>query len=323
MWVAAYRRWRVKEMWGVDDAALKEFGQGMVVPGPPSPRKVAKAASRVPGMEGESSVTASSPTRMIKAPNLARVVVPSVSLSRKRQRPSERERIVLKVPRKAATMAATTAAAGGAVDPLPRIIPLGPIPNTPEGVVHELVATRKQLEAAQEELARGRASEKSYEKAVADWKALATDLRQQVEAAAVRERSTAEGYQRALDRWRGTVDSLHQQVREHDDEVDRLGHALSQAMAQGQGAERDQLLIARLKRRVAREYPPFLDVARVLTYPRPRSEHPGPSSVVRARDLPVPRACGSMGCAAPTGGPIGDGRRREGQGLGGTPGGGS
>jgi chromosome segregation ATPase len=136
--------------------------------------------------------------------------------------------------------------------------------------MHELVATQKQLEAAQEELAWVRASEKSYEKAVADWKSLATDLRQQVEATAVRERSAAEGYQRAANGWKEAVDSLRQQVRERDDEVGRLRHALSQAAKQGQGSEKSQLVIARLKRRIAREYLPFLDVTGVLTCPRPR-----------------------------------------------------
>jgi hypothetical protein len=256
-------------MWDVGDEELEKFGEGMAIPGPPSPRKADQATSRASGVEvGPSGVgaAASGPARTIKAPSLARVVIPSATSPRKRPRPPERERLVLKVPRKAATTAATE----GAVDPLPRIIPLDPLPNTPEGVIQELLATRKQLEAAQEELARVRASENSYKKAVAEWKALTTDLRQQVEAAAVRERSAAEGYQRAANGWKEAVDSLRQQVRERDDEVGRLRHALSQAAEQGQGSEKGQLVIARLKRRIAREYLPFLDVAGVLTCPRPR-----------------------------------------------------
>ncbi len=231
----------------------------MAIPGPPSPRKAGQATSRASGVEVESSgagAAASNSPRTIKAPNFARVVVPSVSPSRKRQRPTERERLVLKVPRKAATTttATTSAATGGAVDPPPRIIPLNPIPSTPEGVVQELIATQNQLEAAREELARVRASEKSYEKAVAEWKALATDLRRQVDVA-------AEKYQRASDGWSKALQSLHREVRERDDEVVRLRHSLAQAAAQGQGSERDQLLIAQLKRRVTREYLLSLGVA--------------------------------------------------------------
>ncbi len=257
-WVAAYRRWRVKEMWGVDDAALEEFGQGMVVPGPPSPRKAAGTTSRVPGVEGESSgvdAAASGSPRTIKAPNMARVVIPGAASPRKRPRPSERERLVLKVPRKAAKAAAT----GEAVDPPPRIIPLGPIPNTPEGVVHELAATQKQLEAAQEDLARVRASEKSYEKAVAEWKALATDLRQQVEAAAARERSAAEGVRDTREQWQaaeGEAAQLRSQVVEMREEAQRLRQALSAVVAQGgRGALEGK--VAQLERRVAREYSPL------------------------------------------------------------------
>jgi chromosome segregation ATPase len=103
------------------------------------------------------------------------------------------------------------------------------------------------LEAAREELARVRASEQSYAKAVAEWKVLATDLRRQLDQA-------AEVKQRESEGWNAAFQDLRRRLSQREDEIGRLGHSLAQATAQGQGSERDQLLIAQLKRRVTREY---------------------------------------------------------------------
>lgn len=101
-WVVEYRRWRLQQLWEVDDAALDRLELAATTVGLASPRKTPKASPRVaPAGAGTSQASNSLPTTTSATFSGAS---PSKGPGQvKRKRPVTSERVTLKIPKRTAT----------------------------------------------------------------------------------------------------------------------------------------------------------------------------------------------------------------------------
>jgi hypothetical protein len=273
-WVADYRRWRIKQVWEVDDEGLDRLELAATVAGSASSRKVDKVAPRSSNAGASASATSPSPVRTASGPSSSsvRVVIPSAATPRKRPRRPEDERIVLKVPRK--TMATTTAATATAAASTEANLQ-GLLPRDHEGLVEKLGATERDLEVAQEELSRLRQQLQRKEEEL-------DAQRQRALEWAASARTTADRLRVAETR----VAQLEGVTADARDEVEQVRHALAQASAQ-QSSRR----VEQLQRRLERESFYFTwTSSRLIPICRSRSE---------------PQSAGGLACSRGPGFPFG------------------
>ncbi len=260
-WVAAYRRWRIQQVWPVDDAELDRLELAatvLVTADSASPRKPAPSPEKTikrPPLPSEREVGSSRTAAATAREDPG-----------KRKRVERDERLVVKIPR-AARVSEVTA-------------------SVPRSRDHENLV--EALAASQEEASRLRRQLEAQEREKEECRERAREWEE-------RARSLSERWDMAEQR----VDRLQAQAAEVHEEMAGLRHALSVANEQG-SREELELRIAQLERRVEREYSPRRrSCATPLTPHRSRPEFGGDAGLARARVAAISHDRRAVGRPAP------------------------
>lgn len=243
-WVAAYRRWRVQQMWGVDEATVVRLETAATAAGLMSPRKANKATSQPSGDEAGPSgaaVVTTSPQRTITRPRFFvrdEEDEPSSVRAKRKSRPEE-VRVVLKLPRRSTTTTATTTTTTtmptGTDSSAPASTPRGAADEGKQAAdLSELAALREEASRLQRELEASERRADSFRQKILEWEAHSQSLRE-------RRRADEERTSR-----------LAAQAADQHEELVRLRRALAVATEQGHRGDLEGRVV-RLERRIERK----------------------------------------------------------------------